>query len=145
MSRSIVQPLNLFIVILLAITWPVVATLEPKVDEVGHAPSGLYRARVALSQPTSRARLDELGALVEAQATADPWQAQSMQPLVRQAMGQTLDLELGEGVGVGAGFESVEVAAEGVGAARAEYVVEVGAAMGYPMCPHIGYRRARPS
>ena len=72
MSRSIVQPLNLFIIILLAITWPVVATLEPKVDEVGHAPSGLYRARVALSQPTSRARLDELCTAVEAARIAEP-------------------------------------------------------------------------
>ena len=65
--------------------------------------------------------------------------------ILGQAVGQALDLGFGEGVDVGAGFEGVEVAAWGAGASGAKFVVEVGAAVAYPMCPHIGYGRAWPS
>jgi hypothetical protein len=45
-------------------------------------------------------------------------------------VGQALDLGFGEGVNVGAGFEGVEIAAWGAGAAGAKFVVKVGAAVG---------------
>ncbi len=67
MFKRIHTLLNFFVIISLAVPWTSITPVQPALaaaPQESHASTGIFRTRVTLTDPTSRARLDKLGVTV---------------------------------------------------------------------------------
>ncbi len=68
MTKKLSTLLNIFVIISLAVPWTSITPAQPALaasaPQESHASTGIFRTRVTLTDPTSWARLDELGVTV---------------------------------------------------------------------------------
>ena len=76
MFKRIHSLLNVFVIISLAVPWTSVTPAQPALaasaPQEASASTGIFRTRVTLTDPTSRARLDKLGVTVLSEAPQPP-------------------------------------------------------------------------
>ena len=106
MFKRIHSLLNVFVIISLAVPWTSVTPAQPALaasaPQEASASTGIFRTRVTLTDPTSRARLDKLGVTVLSEAPQPPTPGEPV-PFGIGGTGEPISSSMGGAGGAGTG------------------------------------------